>query len=361
VGSRRTSGHAGFRRSSAGSCRAGAGGSRAGAILGTLTGVSTTLPSPRNTPPVITPLRDALLAFTRQQPGPGPYRTAIESLGVLRSDEPKPPSRLLWRPALCIVAQGAKWASFGVERLVYRAGQALLVGIDTPANGQVLEATPGEPCLVLAFELDLAVLREVALMRQPANDATATDAPSATPTTARAHPGAFVIDVTPPLADCALRLVRLLDAPEAIPVVAPLILREVAYWLLSGPQGPEVAQLTLEGTPTRGVVAAMHRLRRDFAHPLRVAELAALAHLSESAFHRRFKALTRMTPVQYQKQLRLLEARRLLLGDGLSVDAVAHAVGYESASQFSREYARLFGLPPRRHAMLGRAGGEAAG
>jgi hypothetical protein len=145
-------------------------------------------------------LAEALLRFTAGQTGDSPYRTAIDGMAVMRTDQPKPPAHMLFRPAMCIVAQGAKWASFGGQHFEYRAGQALVVGVETPSTGRVVEATPGEPCLVLAFELDLAIMREVAEQLETPPKASG-----------EAGRGVFVTDFQGPLADCALRLVRLLD------------------------------------------------------------------------------------------------------------------------------------------------------
>jgi transcriptional regulator GlxA family with amidase domain len=153
-----------------------------------------------------------------------------------------------------------------------------------------------------------------------------------------------------PLADCALRLVRLLDTPKAIPTLYPIIMREICFWLLTGPHGGDVARMTLANGPSQRVINAMHSLRSRFRETVRIEELAAVAQMSVSSFHRQFKALTSMTPLQYQKQLRLLEARRLMISDAVRVEAAAFQVGYESPSQFSREYARMFGAPPKRDA-----------
>jgi AraC-like DNA-binding protein len=240
---------------------------------------------------------------------------------------------------MCIVAQGAKWAMFGDSKLEYRAGQALVVGVETPSVGRVFEASPGEPCLVLAFELDLAIMRSVAEGLEAPPKASG-----------EAGRGVFVTDFQGPLADCALRLVRLIDTPEAIGTLYPVIMREICYWLLTGPHGGDVARMTLANSPSQRVIAAMHSLRARFREPIRVEELAAIARMSVSAFHRQFRALTSQTPLQYQKQLRLLEARRLMISTGANVEAASFQVGYESPSQFSREYARAFGAPPKRDA-----------
>jgi len=290
------------------------------------------------------PLVEALLRYTERHPGESPFMTAIEGIAIMRSDHPKPPAHMLSRPAMCIVAQGAKWGMFGGNRLEYRAGQALVIGVETPSIGRVVEATPGEPCLVLAFELDLAIVRSVA---------EGLDAPPR----ASGEPGrgVFVTDFQGPLADCALRLVRLLDTPQAIPTLYPIIMREICYWLLTGAHGGEVARMTLANGPSQRVINAMHILRTRFTEAIRVEELASIAQMSPSAFHRQFKALTSMTPLQYQKQLRLLEARRLMISTAFNVETACFQVGYESPSQFSREYARMFGIPPKRDAKQMRA------
>jgi AraC-like DNA-binding protein len=282
-------------------------------------------------------LAEALLRYTDNQHGESPFMTAIDGLAILRSDHPKPPRHMIALPAMCIVAQGAKWATFGDNRLEYRAGQALVVGVETPSIGRVIEASPEEPCLVLAFELDLAIIRSVAagLDKPPRGSG-------------EPGRGVFVSDFQGPLADCALRLVRLLDTPEAISTLYPLIMREICYWLLTGPHGGAVARMALANSPSQRVISAMHSLRSRFRETVRIDDLAAIARMGTSMFHRQFKALTSLTPLQYQKQLRLLEARRLMVSSAFNVEAAAFEVGYESHSQFSREYARMFGAPPKR-------------
>ena len=156
------------------------------------------------------------------------------------------------------------------------------------------------------------------------------------------------MDFDGPLEDCALRLMRLLDTPPAIPVLYPAIMREICYWLLTGPRGREIVSMTLTNSHAHKVISAIHLLRDRFTQPVRIGELASVAQMSPSAFHRQFKAITSMTPLQYQKQLRLLEARRLMVAHAMNVETAAFQVGYESPSQFSREYSRLFAVSPRR-------------
>ncbi len=303
---------------------------------------------------VIEQLAEALLRYTDGQSGQSPFATPIETMIVMRSDHPKPPAHMISQPSMCIVAQGAKWGAFGDSRLEYRAGQALVIGVETPSVGRVFEASPGEPCLVLAFGLDLAIMRGVADELDPPPMASG-----------EAGRGVFVTDFRGPLADCALRLVRLLETPKAIPTLYPVIMREICYWLLTGPHGGDVARMTLAGSPSQRVIGAMHSLRSRFRETIRIEDLAAIAAMSPSAFHRQFKALTSSTPLQYQKQLRLLEARRLMISNAVNVEAAAFQVGYESPSQFSREYARMFGAPPKRDAaqmrVMLREGRELAG
>ncbi|GGA00978.1 AraC family transcriptional regulator [Dyella caseinilytica] len=284
---------------------------------------------------------NALLEIVRHHtdthPGVSPLATAVDGLYMLRSDHEKLPSHLIFKPALCVVVQGAKWTIFGDRRFDYRAGQALVVSVEMPAFSRVAEASPTEPYLGVIIEFDLKIMSEVL---------EELDVPPEV--VGHVGQGVFVTDFDGPLADCVLRMVRLLDTPKAIPMIAPMIMREIYYWLLTGPHGGEIAKIALASSHTHRVINAIYTLRDQFKETLRIEDLAAIAQLSASAFHRQFKALTSMTPLQYQKQLRLLEARHLLAAGAANVETAALQVGYESPSQFSREYARMFGAPPRR-------------
>lgn len=284
-----------------------------------------------------TALADALTQHTSRRTDASPYATDVPGLTILRSDTARMPNLLLYRPVLCAVAQGSKSAVFGRRRVDYHEGEALVVSVDMPALGHVTRASDTAPFLGAIVELDVALLHEIlstmAPRPRPGED---TD------------PAAAVIRLDGPVADCVTRLVRLADTPAAIPVLHAGIQRELAYWLLTGPQGGALARLaSSHATPGR-LIGAIHALRDRFAEPVRIDELAALARMSTSTFHRQFKQVTAMTPLQYQKHLRLFEARRLMLAGTTNAEAAAYAVGYESASQFSREYARMFGSPPRR-------------
>jgi AraC-like DNA-binding protein len=284
-------------------------------------------------------LLDAVKRYTQAQNGPSPFVTAIPGLTLLRSDHPKPAGHLIYKPALCIVVQGTKWTTFGDRQYEYRAGQALVVTVEMPAFGTVAEASQSKPYLGVIIEFDLGLMREVMESLDPL--------PSGSSDRGR---GVFVTNFDGPLADCARRMVRLLETPQAIPFLYPTIMREICYWLLSGPHGGDVIAMTMAKSHTRCILSAIHSLRGHFSEPIRIEELASAAQMSPSAFHRQFKSITSMTPLQYQKQLRLLEARRLMVADEANVETAAFQVGYESPSQFSREYSRMFGMPPRRDA-----------
>jgi len=282
-------------------------------------------------------LAEAIARHTGRERGQNPFRTAIPGFVLLRSDHAKPPTHLIYRPALCIIAQGAKSTTFGGNRLDFHAGQALVVSVEIPSSGRITEASPDKPFLGAVVEFDLAIMRDVLSgLETPPHPAAA------------AGCAVYVTDFAGPLSDCVARMVRLLETPQAIPTLYPAVMRELCYWLLSGPHGGDIARMTLAGDHGPRIVKAIHHLRRHYAAPVRVDELAGIAQLSASAFHRQFKALTWMTPLQYQKQLRLLEARRLMVEGAANVETATFQVGYESASQFSREYSRMFGVAPLR-------------
>jgi AraC-like DNA-binding protein len=267
----------------------------------------------------------------------GLFPTAIDGLFLLRASGDVLPHHVIYRPALCLVVQGAKQVMFGDKLFAYDEMQALVVSVEMPGFGRVTRASRDEPYLAIVLEFDVAMLREV--MEQ-------LDSP---PKPRGDHGlGVFVDDVGEPLADCILRLIRMLGTPKAIPVLYPSILREICFWLLTGDNGGEVCKLGLPNSHTRRIAEAIYLLRDNFARAVKVEQLAAAARMSPSSFHQHFKMLTSMTPLQYQKHLRLIEARRLMMTDGATVTAAAYQVGYESASQFSREYARMFGAPPKR-------------
>ena len=275
-------------------------------------------------------------AIERHTPPDGICDTAIPGMLLARQPAPTDPIALVVDPSLCIVAQGAKEVFLAGETYRYDPAHSLLVSVDLPISARVVEATPARPCLAVRLSLDASVVGDLLA-----------DCPDGPPPTPPAR-GLDVRPVEPQLLDAVGRLVALLDAPRDIAALAPLLLREVTYRVLAGPQGARLRQIAAAGAPTHQIARAIRWLRDHFADPLRIESLARQARMSLSGFHQHFKAVTGLSPLQYQKQLRLQEARRLMLGGGLDAAEAAFRVGYESPSQFSREYRRMFGAPPRR-------------
>lgn len=299
------------------------------------------LPFPPNRPPARRQTPSALLdaaldLMAARGGGQGRFGTGMPGVLLVRSYQTIMPVPNIYKPSLCIVFQGAKQIMFGGRTLDYGEMECLIVNVEVPAVGRMLGATPATPYLGMTIEFDTAVLREL-LQQVPAP-----------PRSAAATPSVFVGQVDDQLAECLTRLVRLMGNPGAVPVLSPAMLREIHYWLLTGPYGAEIAELAAPETHAERVARAIHYVRDHLAEPIRVEQLAAVANMSPSSFHHHFKTMTSMSPVQYQKQLRLVEARRLMLSEAANVAAAAYQVGYESASQFSREYSRSFGVAPKR-------------
>ncbi|MEO5796118.1 MAG: AraC family transcriptional regulator [Rhodoferax sp.] len=290
------------------------------------------LPSPPS------PSLQALCALIAQHCVQSRTTTAIPRVSLVRSDTPTLPVGVVYQPMLCIVAQGAKRALLGDTIVEYRAGQYLVVSVDLPITGAVVQARPDAPYLAVSLALDPAVLAEM-LLTLPGPP------PGAPPQ------GLAVSPAPPDLLDAALRLLRLLDTPAQIPMLAPLVEREILYRLLTGAQAPMLRQIAMAHSHLAHVSRAIGWIRSHFAEPLRIDAVAQQVHMTASTFHRHFKAVTAMSPLQYQKQIRLQEARRLLLAGQADAASIGFAVGYESPSQFSREYARMFGQPPLRDAV----------
>jgi AraC-like DNA-binding protein len=263
--------------------------------------------------------------------------TPIEGLFLMRSTCERLPHHVMYQPALCITVQGAKQVLFGDKLFDYGEMQALVVSMELPGVGRVTRASVREPYLGIVLQLDLGILREVIAQLSP---------PPKPDENVRM--GVFSMDVDGPLADCIGRMIQMLGMPQAAPILFPAIMREVSYWLLTGDNAGEICRLVSPNGRMQRIAEAIGLLRSDIARPIRIEQLANTVQMSPSSFYQHFKLLTSLTPIQYQKQLRLLEARRLMVEDGASVTRSAYRVGYESVSQFSREYTRMFGTPPKR-------------
>jgi len=285
-------------------------------------------------------LRAELVALLeRRTVTEGRHDKAIPELKLYRYSHPTEPANFLQEPAVYVVVQGRKQVVLGDETYVYDRSQYLAVSVDLPVVANVLEASPEEPYLCMTLAVDpreLASLIVETDRQVPSDD----------------HDGRalYVSPLQAPLLDGFLRLVRLLDTPEDVPVLAPLILREIDYRLLQSEQFGRLAQMAIGDGRLRRVSGAITWIKDHFAEPLQIEALAKRVHMSPSALHHHFKAATAMSPIKYQKRLRLQKARSLLLSGASSAEAIAYEVGYASASQFSREYARVFGQPPRRDA-----------
>ena len=269
-------------------------------------------------------------------PAAGQHPTAVPSLQIIRADRPSDRLLTMIRPSVCFLVQGAKDVSVGELALRYSTHQFLFTTLDLPVTGAVTEAMPSRPYLCLVLEIDPAIVFELASASQGVERRRPRIAGAAM----------FVGKTDDTMTDAFLRLMRCLGRPLDAQVLAPLVVREIVYRLLGGPFGDTVRELGIADSQTQRIAAVLQRLKADYASPLRTTELARIAGMSVSSFHEHFRRVTALSPLQYQKQLRLAEARRLLLGSPASAASVAFAVGYESASQFSREYARLFGAPP---------------
>ena len=265
-------------------------------------------------------------------------RTPIDGLLVSRT-ETSAPDHALTEPLLVVMAQGGKRLLLGDEVFEYRAGQCLVVTADLPVTGHFLGASPEHPALALGLVLRPAAIASL-LLDTPA---VPRSRPAASPPAMATGPAG------PELLDAAARLLRLLDHPADAPVLGPMIQREILWRLLTGPHAAMVRQIGLADSGLSHVSRAIGWIRDHYAEPMRISDLAGLAGLSPSAFHRQFRAVTAMSPLQFQKSIRLQKARSLLVARSSrsqDVAGVGHLVGYDSPTQFSREYRRLFGAPP---------------
>ncbi|MEV6646326.1 AraC family transcriptional regulator [Amycolatopsis sp. NPDC051371] len=293
---------------------------------------------------MLTELRDLVATHARAD-----LRTPIPGLRLSEVDSSEPHHSLA-EPLLVVMAQGGKRLLLGEQVHEYRAGQYLLVSTDLPVTGHFVGATPETPALGLGLALRPAAIAPLLLEAPPGRF-------SRTPPASPIATG----DASPELLDAAVRLLRLLDHPADAPVLAPLIEREILWRLLTGPHGGLLRQIGLADSGLAHVGRAIQWIRVNHAEPMRVDELAKLSGMSASAFHRHFRAVTAMSPLQFQKRIRLQEARSLLLADAGDVAGVGHLVGYDSPSQFNREYRRLFGAPPGQDAARLRAAAAPVG
>ena len=271
--------------------------------------------------------------------------TEIRGMSLIRRDKPTQPICAMYEPGICLAVQGAKRVLLGNESYVYGARRYLMTSVDIPSFVQIIRASRKKPYLGLMLKFDLQEISQLMM-----------DTNLPPPLMRPSRRGIATGELTLPLLAAFKRLVDMLAEPQDIPILAPIIQREIFYRLLVGDQGGHLRQIATIGSRSHRIARAIYWLKSNLARPFRISDLASQVNMSKSTFHHHFRALTAMSPLQYQKRLRLNEARRLVLTERLDAATAALQVGYESASQFSREYTRQFGMPPARDAARLRAG-----
>ncbi|MCU1493616.1 MAG: AraC family transcriptional regulator [Acidimicrobiaceae bacterium] len=287
-------------------------------------------------------LRDVLDSHARPD-----LSTAIDGVRICKTDHAVAPESAMSGTVLAVIARGGKRLALGEHVYDYRAGQYLVASVDLPVTGHVIDATPGHPTLGFGMTLEPAAIAELLLQAGPG------DLPRS-PGTPR--PGIAVSDAPDELLDAIVRLLRLLDRPRDRKTLTPLFKREILWRLMTGEQGDVVRQLGLADSSLNHITRAVQWIRENYTRPFRVEDVAQLSGMSVSAFHRNFQTVTGMTPIQFQKHIRLQAARLLLANRPNDITGVGHRVGYDSPSQFSREYRRQFGAPPSLDAERMRGG-----
>ncbi|MDO3412227.1 AraC family transcriptional regulator [Saccharibacillus sp. CPCC 101409] len=285
-------------------------------------------------PEIKTRLNELIQSILRHAPVEGLYESAVPGLRFRHTARVTQPVHSVASPSLYIIAQGSKAVSLAGRLYRYDPLRYLVNPIHLPVVGMIDRASPREPYLSLQLDFSTTDILDLAEERRERQE-TAADG------------GLFVSRSTPELLDAACRLLRLLDKPAEIPVLAPLIIREMLYRVLLGEQGALIARYAASGSYTNRMVGIIDRINRDYAEPLNIRQIAEEAHMSSASLHKYFKQATSMSPLQYQKALRLQAARQILLTTETDAAEAGFRVGYESPSQFSREYARMFGLPPK--------------
>lgn len=287
-------------------------------------------------------LLDVVRRYAQAHAGPlGVARTPVPGLAALRATSPSEIQYAIQKPLVALVLQGAKHVTVGGQAHDFGPGHSLIVAADVPTVSRIVQASVAEPYLSLVLDLDLAVIADLAVEIQAV--------PAAMRAAVRPEP------TDAEVADAGLRLMRLLNRPASLPVLQASLVREMHYWLLAGRHGASIRRLGLPDSHVARVARAVAVLRAEFAQAVPVERLAAVAGMSPSSFHHHFRAVTSLSPLQFQKQLRLIEARRLMRAQDMTASRAAFEVGYESVSQFTREYSRFFGVPPARDARAARS------
>lgn len=265
----------------------------------------------------------------------GMIQTIIPNASLLRISTTDIPVPKIYQPSLCFIAQGQKQVLLNDETYIYSPTEYLIISVELPLMSQILKASKDHPYLLLKIDIDLQQLSELLIhIGHPSEMNNKTNR------------GLFVGKTDETLGDCLVRLARLLDTPKDVPILASQTIREIYYRLLCSDYGATMAQIALKGSHMQRISAAIQKIKTEFQTHIRIDELAELSGMSLSSFHAHFKSVTAMSPLQFQKSIRLIEARNIMLSNEMDVASTAYKVGYESPSQFNREYARMFGKPP---------------
>lgn len=277
-------------------------------------------------------------AIARHAPQDGTFACALAGVKLIRCSTPTMPMPVIYEPTVCFVAQGRKRATLGATVFHYDPASYLVATVGLPVVGAVIEATAAQPYLSLQIDLDCPALAELAWKHPQREDPRPTAA------------GLVLNDMTPELINAATRLVTLLDSPADVDALGPLAMTEIFYRLLSGPTGGIIRTATQADSRHGQIARAIIWIRAHFRDVFRIDEVATLVGMSRSTFHEHFKTVTAMSPIEFRNQLRMQEARRLMVSDGLDAASAGYHVGYDSPSQFSRDYSRVFGMAPGKHA-----------
>jgi AraC-like DNA-binding protein len=301
-------------------------------------------------------LTNSVLAFADQhRVGFEPFFTEIPGLSVVRQFQPTDITPVLYQPIFCLVLQGAKQTSLGERLITFSEGRSVIVGLELPTFARVCAASSERPYVAVALQIDMTLIKELAAEIDGFMGGRAQAIDQKGPATAIAEG-----EADDAIVNAMERLFGLIGKPTAAAILRPSLMREIHFWLLSASHGGLLRQLATASSHAARISEAIIHIRRNFTVPLRIPDLARAVGMSESAFHEHFKAMSGTTPLQFQKRVRLMEARRLLISENRSVSSASAAVGYESPTQFSREFTRMFGSPPREH-RYSRAYGESAG
>lgn len=269
--------------------------------------------------------------------GEGIFHSGIPQLHFIQYLRRSKPVHTVYRPSLCMVVQGEKVVMLARQKYIYNAKQYLVASFDLPITGEVIDANNQEPYLCIQLDFEPQQMIDIMLETKKSMNKNNTS-----------RPGMVVNQINPDLLESVLRLVRLIDTPKDIPVLAPLMTREILYRLIEGDNGEAVKQLAIAEGPAQRVAKVIYQIKEKYDTHIAIKDLAASINMSSSSLHYHFKKVTKLSPLQYQKQLRLQEARRLIFSSDMDAATASFHVGYESPTQFNREYARLFGLPPMK-------------